>query len=43
MKCIGLYLAKSIRSFISDKDTGKFKYVFINHIENHELLIPTLL
>lgn len=30
MKCIELYITKSIRSFISDKDTGKNKYNISN-------------
>lgn len=30
MKCIGLYITKSIRSFISNKHTGKCKkYTYI--------------
>lgn len=29
MKCIGLYITKSIRIFIIDKDTGKFIYLKI--------------
>lgn len=30
MKCIGLYITKSIRSFISNKHTGKCKkYIYV--------------
>lgn len=30
MNCIGLYITKSIRSVITDKYTGKCRYMYIN-------------
>lgn len=33
MKCIGLYITKSIRTVITDKEIGKCKYVWIKGSE----------